>query len=114
LSGYDVPMHANGVRVRSSGKLLSKFQRDRDWTVGWLSMVEENDPELHRWVRVARFHEGNNRGGAEVFPPLFDATVIAIGPSWWTLTGFERLPGAALGATVSYQQSWIIEPVGPP
>lgn len=106
-------MRFQAVCARDCGKLLSKFQRDSRWQAGWLTMEEEHDSELHRWCRVARFHEQQSRGGREVFPPLYDATVIMINIDRWTITGFERLPGQVPDRLVAYQQSWILEPVVP-
>jgi hypothetical protein len=45
----------------------------------------------------------------ELLPSLLDATLVAVKPDWWTMTGWER----SLDATApsrAYVQSWILIP----
>jgi hypothetical protein len=102
-------VQVNATRARDKGRLLSKFQRDRRWREGTLTIIEERDPELHRVLRVARLKQPD---GTDVLPPLLDATIIAMTVDQWSITGFERLEEERVGGdAVCYQQSWLITPV---
>jgi hypothetical protein len=57
------------TRARERGRLLSKYQRDRQWCDGELTVSEDRDSELRRIVRVARLVHGSH----DIIPPLLDA-----------------------------------------
>jgi len=105
-------MEFEAALARQEGILMSMHQRNCSWRRGFLSIKEMPDPELHRVVRVARFHEGR-LDGPDLHPPLFDATVIEARVDWWTVTGFERVPTGAGTRSASFQQSWFLKPVSP-
>lgn len=103
-------MHVRATCARSAGRILSKYQRDRAWREGMLTIVEERDADLRRVVRVARLRYGDR----DVLPPLFDAQVVTLTEGAWSITGYERVPNDTVGDLVAYQQSWIVAPVVTP
>jgi hypothetical protein len=106
LKLYAFTVVVPATRARDKGRLLSKYQRDRQWRDGELTVSEDRDAELRRIMRVARLVHGSR----DIFLPLLDATLIEMRSGLWTLTGFERVPDDALGELVAYQQSWLVMP----
>lgn len=70
---------------------------------GKLTLTEEHDRLLRRYVRIARLSVAN--GAGEVPPSLRDAVVIWIGDGRMTMTGFET--DEVTGRCVA--QSWYVE-----
>ena len=101
-------MQCEVARARTEGLLLSKYQRDRTWQRGELSVKEGPDPELHRVVRIAHLR---GPGSVDIVPPLHDVQLIELRAGWWTLTGYERIEGSVPGQMVCFQQSWFLVPV---
>lgn len=83
-------MRCEVARARTEGRLLSKYQRDRTWQKGELTVRDAPDPEVHRIVRIAHLRGADQ---TDILPPLHDVQLIELCAGWWTLTGYERIEG---------------------
>lgn len=93
--------------ARRSGKLLPRHVMWAGQTRGWLFVIEEFDPELHRSVRIATIRDNAHQ---PIMPPLLDAVLLSAKPDWMTMTGWERGPDASGSSPIAFQQSWILVP----
>jgi hypothetical protein len=64
------------------------------------------DAVRQRHRRVARIVDARAPTRRELLPMLYDAELVAMSPSVFTLTGFERIDAA------EYAQSWLVAPIG--
>ena len=91
-----------GERLRSDGVVA--VRHNRVWVRGRLRISEEQDAELRRHVRTARFVDGS---GKDVFAPLRDVQIVAATDYCMTLTGYEYKE-QFLGRPTAFQQSWLL------
>jgi hypothetical protein len=94
--------------MRREGRLIPRHAMWAGRVRGDLFVIEVRDTELNRSVRVATIVA--NDPHRELLPPLLDATLVAVKPDWWTMTGWERSPQATHAHTRAYMQSWILIP----
>jgi len=94
--------------VRREGRLIPRHAMWAGRVRGDLFVIEVRDAELNRSVRVATIVA--NDPHRELLPPLLDATLVAVKPDWWTMTGWERSPEATDAQPRAYMQSWILIP----
>lgn len=92
---------------RRNGKLLPRHVMWAGQARGWLFVIEEFDPELHRSVRIATIRDTAHN---PIMAPLLDAVLISAKPDWLTMTGWERSPDASGSGSIAFQQSWILVP----
>ncbi len=69
---------------------------------GDLRVEERLDDELHRYLRIARLVDDRDVRPGGISPELLDVRLVVMSPQAFTLTGFERIAGAA------YAQSWLV------
>lgn len=75
---------------------------NRPALAGDLRVEERLDDELHRYVRIARLVDDRDVRPGRELPELLDVHLVVMSPQAFTLTGFERIAGAA------YAQSWLV------
>jgi hypothetical protein len=89
--------------LRSHGRVLPwRDVINRPALVGDLRVEERLDEELHRYVRIARLFDHHDVRPGRELPELLDVRLVVMSPQAFTLTGFERIDGAA------YAQSWLV------
>ncbi len=94
--------------MRREGRLIPRHAMWAAKVRGDLFVIEVRDAELNRSVRVAKIVAGDSH--RELLPPLLDATLAAVKPDWWTMTGWERLSETIAAHPRAYVQSWILIP----
>lgn len=96
-------MRFSVVQMRHRGRALPRRAlANGAASSGDLRVEQVFDEHLHRYVRLARLIDPDRPAAADQLPPLYDATIMAMSPLAFTLTGFERLDG------VDYAQSWLV------
>lgn len=89
--------------IRDSGRPKPRWiQSQGKWHAGQVSLAEELDPVLGRWLPVARFR--STRQDTELLPPLLNAKLIQWRENRVVLTGIDRHPESG----VEEAQTWLL------
>lgn len=91
-----IPMRRLGARIDDREAL------ERRAVVGDLRVEYAQDAELKRPVRTARLMRYDRSIDADALPPLFDAVLVGMSTSGFSLSGFERVEGRCYG------QRWLV------
>jgi hypothetical protein len=90
------PVFTNGIPIKR-GDLASVHARE-----GELIITEEADPRRKRTVRVARVNR-IDRKREPLFMPLWDVSLVAVGVSWMTISGYEEVSERLCA------QTWLVK-----
>ena len=90
------PVFINGVPIKRADFALAPARE------GEMIITEETDPRRRRTVRVARVNR-LDRKREPIFNPLWDVTLVAVGASWMTISGYEEINDRLCA------QTWLVK-----
>jgi hypothetical protein len=100
-------MRFHVLRLRHRGRPLPRHEwMNRAPACGDLRVEQVFEQELRRYLRVARILSVGRVKDPDEVPPLYEPVLVAMSPSAFSLTGFERVDGA------DFAQSWLVAAPG--